>query len=368
MRARSAPAASSSSGSSAGSAASPSRSASAAQLVRRLGLLVAHLLGADLGDGDRLAALAQPLLDLGLLGRARAQRRGDALARGAVGVQLGLEHLDARPHGRQRAASDADEPLGRRVQRAVAGERGVEPLDPRGALGALARRALGDAPLGRELARELRAAHRALALLGRLRRSSMSHAARRSSSWARDRSRSASRSARSAPSRVPSAARDGRAGLLDGLAAPRARRRPRARTRGRASSRRLRSASTRSGPPCGAWRSSRVAPNQARPARVTATPAKPGGSDSTSSTTHALASSRRASATARSGPPTSSARHRAPGAGGAPGGSAPGAPSPATSARPPSGPARSSSARPAGTSSTTAAPSRPPSAAASASS
>src|SRR5207245_2019446 len=57
----------------------------ALELVALLGGGVARLLGADLGGGDRLAALAQAGLELGLLAGAGAQGLGDGVGLGAVG-------------------------------------------------------------------------------------------------------------------------------------------------------------------------------------------------------------------------------------------------------------------------------------------
>src|SRR4051794_12642617 len=133
-------------------------------------------------------------------------------------------------------------------------------------------------------------------------------------------------------------------------------------------SRWLRIASTRSAPPSAACCSSRVAPSQARPARVTATPRNVSGTASSDSTSHASASSRRASASAGSGPRTSSENGRAPSTGAAASAAGTSGAAPRTSARPPSRRARSSSAKPAARSSTTAPDRRAPSAPDSASS
>ena len=139
-----------------------------AELLRGLGLLVAQLLGADLGAGDGLVALAQLLLDLGLGGGARAQLGGDALALGAVGGQLGL-HLAHPLHDRLvDDGQDVGDAAGGRAELAVALELGLQVGDPPRALLARLGGPLGDAPLGGQLALELRAAHRGLALLGRL--------------------------------------------------------------------------------------------------------------------------------------------------------------------------------------------------------
>ena len=130
------------------------------QLGRRLGLLVARLLRAHLGGRDRVAAGAQALLDLRLQARARAQLGGDALALAAVGEQLLLDRRHPGGDRLQRVAQHLGEPLGGRPERRVAGDRDAQALDRRGALLALARGALGDAPLGRELALDLGAADR----------------------------------------------------------------------------------------------------------------------------------------------------------------------------------------------------------------
>ena len=168
MRARRPSAVSGSSGSEAGCASRPSRAASASSSCGGVVLGVADLLGADLGRGDRVAALAQARLDLGLLGGARAQRAGHALPRLAVGQQLGVERLDARGDASERGRERRDQAVGDRQQRPVAHQGGRQALDARGALGALARGPLGHAALGGELALDLRAAHGRLALVGRL--------------------------------------------------------------------------------------------------------------------------------------------------------------------------------------------------------
>jgi hypothetical protein len=138
------------------------------QLLGGVVLGVAGLLGANLGGGDRLPTLAQARLDLRLLGRARAQLGGDTLTGLAVGGELGVEDLDPRAHRGQRALEDLDQAARGGQQRAVALERALQPFDPRGPLGPLASGALGHALLGGELALQLGAAHRRLALVGRL--------------------------------------------------------------------------------------------------------------------------------------------------------------------------------------------------------
>ena len=186
--------------------------------MRGLGLGVAQLLGADLGGGHRLAALAQPRLDLGLLGGAGAQLGGHALARLAVGGQLGLE-ASTRARDRLEDAGERRRPArsaagsSARSRASAASRRAIA----RGALGALAGGALGDAALGGQLALELRAAHGRLALLrAPAALLDQPRGAALGSSVASARARSASRSARSASSRVASAACDGVRGGLDG--------------------------------------------------------------------------------------------------------------------------------------------------------
>ena len=138
-----------------------------AELRGGLVLGVAHLLGADLGGRDGVAALAQAVLDLGLLGGARAQGGGHPLARLAVGQQLGVERLDAHGDGLQGAGQRRDQAVRHRQQRPIAHEGGREALDARRPLGALARGALGHPALGGELTGDLGPAHGRLALLGR---------------------------------------------------------------------------------------------------------------------------------------------------------------------------------------------------------
>ena len=353
-----------------GLADSPSRSARPRSSSDGVGLLVARLLRADLADGDRLAALAQALLDLGLLGRAGAQRRGDALARRAVRRELGLEHLDPRRDGRA-ARAPAPRPAARRPGAA-----------PRSRASAASSRAIRAARSARS--RAARSAHARSAASsprswarrtaaspcsGALRRSSMSHAARRSSSAA-PRALALGLAQRALGgrrgSRPPRARRAAPASTASSAARSAATARSDSRT---SSSRRLRSASTRSVPPCGAWRSSRVKPNHARP-RARHRDA----GEARRQLLDVLDDPRvreqppRERDGALAGPRTSSARHRAPGAGGdverGRARRAVARDQRAAAVRP----ARSSTARPAGTSSTTAAPSRPPSAAASASS
>ena len=200
---------------------------------------------------------------------------------------------------------------------------------------------------------------------GAARRCSMIQAARCASSAAAVSACDASRSARSACSRAASAAATAAsAGSHAARAACSAC--TAASLAAMSSSRRLRSASTRSSPPSGAWRISRWRPCQTRPARLTATPVKPAGSCSSSSTTHVFHSSRRATARTRSSPPTNFDMWRAPGAGGLCAAAGPGAIESRISTRPPSAPAASSSARPSRTPSASEARSWPPSAAATA--
>ena len=71
----------------------------ARQLALDLGGAVAHLLGRDLGAGDRLAGVAQPALQPGLLVGARAQRLGGLLAAGGVALELLGERVASRRDG-----------------------------------------------------------------------------------------------------------------------------------------------------------------------------------------------------------------------------------------------------------------------------
>ena len=98
---------SSASASSAGSGSSPSLSASAGELGLGVLRVVAGALRLDLAAGDRLAALAQLRVDARLLGGALAQLVGQLLAGRPVGVELGLEHLDAVGDRRLRRSSAA---------------------------------------------------------------------------------------------------------------------------------------------------------------------------------------------------------------------------------------------------------------------
>jgi hypothetical protein len=139
-----------------------------AQLVGGVALGIADLLGRDLGRRDRFPALAQAPLDVGLLGRARAQGGRHTLARLAIGRQLGVERFDARADRAEARGQRLDELPGRGQQGAVAHQRRGQPLDARGALGPVAGRALGHAALGRQLTLELGAAHGGLALVGSL--------------------------------------------------------------------------------------------------------------------------------------------------------------------------------------------------------
>ncbi len=130
-----------------------------------IGRMIADLLRANLGDRDRLAVLAQALLDLRLLGGARAELRRDALAGLAVGGELGLERLDPRCDGSLRLLEGCRKTLGRGRQTRVAGDHAIEALDAGSALGAILGRAVGDPPLGSELALDLCPAHGGCALL-----------------------------------------------------------------------------------------------------------------------------------------------------------------------------------------------------------
>ena len=185
----------------------PGRAAPRARPARaRLGLGVAQLLRADLRRGQRVAALAQLVLDLRLLAGAGAQLGGDALPRLAVGGELGLDRLDAAGDRGAHPAERRGEGPGQRLQLLVGRPLGAQVLEAPAALGALARGAFGRAALGGQLALGLGAAHRGGALLRGLAPLLDSQPARRISSPAADRSRSARRAAWSASSRAASAA------------------------------------------------------------------------------------------------------------------------------------------------------------------
>ena len=112
--------------------------------------------------------LAQPPLGLCLAGRARAQPLGQPLARGAVGGELGLERLDAVGDRGGDVGERRLQTLRGRDERLVGGDQLAQQGDLAAACLALPGSALGHPPLGRELALELRAAHRRRALLRRL--------------------------------------------------------------------------------------------------------------------------------------------------------------------------------------------------------
>src|SRR4051812_31965930 len=89
-------------------------------LLRRLGL-VAGALGRDLAARDLLAALPEPLVPARLLGRALPQLRGQLVGGGAIGGELGLEHLDAGPDHLAGRLQRPGESFGDGDQRRVAG-------------------------------------------------------------------------------------------------------------------------------------------------------------------------------------------------------------------------------------------------------
>ena len=255
---------------------------------------VARLLRADLAAGDRLGALRQAPVGRALRGGALAQLAGQALAGLAVGVELGLEGLQTIRHRAAGRLQRVGEARGERVQRRIAGEPVVLELQTLLAVAALALGALGEPALGRQGGAELGAAGGCGPSSGPLRRCSISQPAWRSASAASSRARAAARSARSASSRAASAAATAaEARSTSASAACSARAAPSAAAT--SSSRRLRSASTRSSPPPGSWRSSQVRGDHTRPERVTAMPSKSGASPESSSTTHTSASIRRAS-------------------------------------------------------------------------
>ena len=129
--------------------------------------MVARLLRRDLAAGDLLAALLEPLVDARLLGGALAQLGGQLVAGGAVGGELGLEHLEAGADGLAGVLQRSREPLGDGLERLVAGEPAALVLEPPRALGALALGALGEPLLGLDRGLDLRAPLRARPLVGR---------------------------------------------------------------------------------------------------------------------------------------------------------------------------------------------------------
>jgi hypothetical protein len=169
-------------------------------------VLVARLLGADLGGRQRLVGLAQRGLDLGLLAGARPQRRGHALPRLAVGGELGVGRPDPDGEDLEGGGERGGEALGPRDERALALELAGQEGDALIALGALAGPALGVAPLGGQLPSTWARRTAVAASSGARRRWAMVSSAWRTSSWAAERARSASRAARSASSRAASAA------------------------------------------------------------------------------------------------------------------------------------------------------------------
>ena len=207
MRAASASRSPSGSGSPAGSGSRPSLVASSREDRADLLGAVARLLGADLGAGDRLGAAVQPRLG-GVLGRgAGAQVGGEALAGGAVGVELGLERGLARADGlaggreRRRRAAAPPGRAGRRPRaaraRRRAGARGRGARAPRARRAGARRRAPRRAGRGASRSGPRRA---------RFLRWSSSQPAWRTASLASSRARAAVRAARSASSRAASAA------------------------------------------------------------------------------------------------------------------------------------------------------------------
>ncbi len=234
----------------------------------------------DLGRGHGLAGRAQRRLDLGLLGaharsspaisspasRSAASSRSSAATRSCT---ASTPPCAAPPRGARRAA-----PASRSAASWARSAR--EPSRARSARSRAARSACR--ALGCELALELGRRTASGPSAGRARRCSISHCERRSASAASvvralgtaqrrlGRVARAARSARSSPSAASQAA-------------PRAPARPapRARSRDQAVAA-VAPASTRSVPPSASWRSSPHAANQTRPPRVTAMPVKSLGS------------------------------------------------------------------------------------------
>ena len=169
MRAASASRSPSGSGSPAGSGSRPSLVASSESVRADLLGAVARLLGADLGDGDRLGAAVQPGLGgvLGRRARRAGRRRGARRRRGRRRARPGARsgaHLDGLAGG----GEGLDEPLRRGGELIVGGEPGTFDGQPALAVAALALRPLGEPALGGECRAELRAAGRDRALVGRL--------------------------------------------------------------------------------------------------------------------------------------------------------------------------------------------------------
>ena len=91
------------------------------ELRARVAVPVARLLRLHLGARDLLAAGLQACLDADLLLRAGAQLGGEALARVAVGDQLGVERLHARVRCALGRCERGGEPLGGGPQALVVG-------------------------------------------------------------------------------------------------------------------------------------------------------------------------------------------------------------------------------------------------------
>ena len=118
---------------------------------------VARLLRADLAAGHLLPVGLEPGLDLRLLLGARAQLAGEALARAAVGDELGVEHLHAAADRALRDLERGGEAGGLRRERGVVREALALRGEPAAPLGPLPLRALGQLALGGQRGADLRA-------------------------------------------------------------------------------------------------------------------------------------------------------------------------------------------------------------------
>ena len=154
------PRASSSSASAAGSAGSPRRSASSASSWSASAAwsracwarTSAAVTSSPRSRRRRWISASSPAQ-----ARSRAARSSPAARSAASSASSALDAHADRLHG---ACERRRESRGLGLERAIGGEPVAQAVDPAGAVGALALGALGDAPLGGELAVELRAAPR----------------------------------------------------------------------------------------------------------------------------------------------------------------------------------------------------------------
>ena len=137
------------------------------QLLLDVLRMVAGALRLHLAARDGLAALAQPAVDAGFFGRALTQLLRELLPRGLVGVELGLQDLDAVRHRGLDRLQRRREPLRDRLELLVALEPLAFVLEPPGPVRALAVGPFLQPSLHRDLRLDLRLAIGARALVGR---------------------------------------------------------------------------------------------------------------------------------------------------------------------------------------------------------